>query len=350
MKNLTLYILTLIVSSSIAQREINVITEDFDGDGSEEELIIHTYLGKIDYAVITYEQGAKRCTLDVSPKIETPTLINTVPLCDDLLLPKYRTLTQGIDKHIFNTPATKKVDPTMGWILDVYSTKKTLKDNKYFESYARFKPKIQRTYYKAPIPHRLLVKGKLVKRINKKHQKADTTKKSWIVLDANKLVEARQISELSLESDWPQLVDSMGSINIFKTGHSVYIETDTAHQIIFVSEGVLYNNIQKINWESIQQVGKYKNYILVLTHPYPAIENKLFMIDTKKGRVMEFKKRAVLDYDNYFRFIQSFEVIEDELFLFLKETPNDKEVQEKSIPFILIKESIKEFDKKKKKK
>jgi hypothetical protein len=348
LKRLIFYTFILLLSSSIAQRDIKVITEDFNGDGTDEELIIHNYLGKVDYAVITYEQGSKKCTLDISPNIETPTLINTVPLCNDLLLPKYRTLTQGVDKYIFNVPATKKIDPTMGWILDVYATKKQLKDNKYFSSYARFKPKTQRTYYQPPVPHRLLVKGKLVKRINKKHHKADSTMKSWIVLNANKLVEARQITKYNLEPYWPQLVDSMGSINIFKTGHSVYIETDTAHQIVFVSEGVLYNNIQKINWESIQQVGKYKNYILVLTHPYPAIENKLFLIDTKKGRVLEFKKSSVLDFDNYYRFIESFEVIEDELFLFLKETPNDTEVQEKSIPFILIKESMKEFDKKKK--
>jgi hypothetical protein len=350
LKKKSLFILILICSTAVSQRDIKVITKDFDGDGSEEELIIHNYLGKIDYAVITYEEGTKKCTLDVSPNMEIPTLINTVPLCDDLLLPKYKLLSQGINKHIFRTPATKKKDPTMGWILDVYSTKKTLNNNKYFSSLAFFKPEIQKTYYQAPSPHRLLLEGELVKLINKKHKKADTTKKSWIILDANKLVEARQITEHSLEPYWPQLIDSIGDINIFKTGHSVYLETDTSHQIIFVSEGVLYNNIQKISWESIQQVGKYKDYILILTHPYPAIENKLFLIDKKKGRVMEFKKDAVLDYHNFFLFIQSFQIIEDELFLSLKETPNDKEIQEKSIPFILIKESMKAFDNEKEKK
>lgn len=346
-----LFILISFISFSInAQRDTKTIQEDFSEDGNLEELIIHNYLGKIDFAVIKYENGTKKCTLDVSPNTESATLINTVPLCDDLLLPKYKSLTQGIDKYIFNVPATKSVDPTLGWILDVYATKRNLKAHPYFKSYARFKPKIKRTYYSPPIPHRLLVKGKLVRKINRKHEKADTTKKSWILLDADRFSNARQISEYNLEPDWPQLVDSMGSINIYKTGHSVYIETDTAHQVIFVSDGILYENIQKITWESIQQVGKYKNYILVLTHPYPAIENKLFMIDTKKGRVFEFKKNVITNYDDYYRYIESFEVMEDELFLFLKESPTSDSVEEKSLPFILLKESLAEFDKKKKKK
>lgn len=347
MKSLALTLFLCLPLFTFSQRDTKIIQEDFSGDGNLEELRIHSYLGKIDFVEVTYENGTKKCTLDVSPNIESPTLINTVPLCDDLLLPQYKSLTQGIDKYIFNVPATKSVDPTLGWILDVYATKKNLKNHPYFESYSRFKPKIKKTYYTAPIPHRLLVKGKLVRKINRKHHKADTTRKSWILLDANRFTTARQISEYNLEPDWPQLVDSMGSINIFKTGHSVYIETDTAHQVVFVSDGVLYNNIQKISWESIQQVGKYKNYILVLTHPYPAIENKLFMIDTKKGRVFEFKKNIVTKYDDYFRYIESFEVMEDELFLFLKESPTSKSVEEKTIPFILLKESLEAFNKKK---
>lgn len=344
-KNIPIYILTFIISSSIAQREIKVISEDFDGDGLEEELIIHNYLGQVDYAVITYEQGTKQCTLKVSPKIAIPTLINTVPLCDDLSIPKYNTLVENINKHIFNTPVIKSTDPTLGWLIDVYSNKKILKNNNYFFSCASFKPEIQQTDYRAPLPHRLLVNRELANPINRSHQKTDTTKKSWILFDANKLTEARQITKQNLNPYWPQLVDSIGSINIFKTGHSVFIETDTTHQIVFVSEGVLYDNIQKINWESIQEVGQYRNYIFVLTHPYPAIENKLFMIDTKKGMIMEFKKNVILDYENDLHFIQSFKIIEDELFLFLKGTPEEKEVQEKSIPLILIRESIKALDK-----
>lgn len=329
-----------------AQRDIEVISEDFDNNGTTEELLIHKYLGKTDYAVLTYENGAKKCTLDVSPNIDDPTLINTVPLCDDLILPQYKTLTKEIEKRIFKVPEKKSVDPTMGWILDAYSTKTSLDSHSYFKSYARFKPNIQNTNYLAPTSHRLLVKGNLVEKINRQHNKVDSTKKSWIIMDADKLSSARQVNLFNLEPDWPQLVDSIGSINIFKTGHSVFIETDTTHQVIFVSEGVLYNNIQKLKWESIQQVVKYKNYVLVLTHPYPAIENKLFLIDPQNGEIFEFRKEVVTNYDDYFRFIESLEVIEDELFLFLKETPTSVEIEEKSIPIILIKESIEELNKK----
>jgi hypothetical protein len=135
-------------------------------------------------------------------------------------------------------------------------------------------------------------------------------------------------------------------MSINKTGHSVYLEKDTAHQVIFVTDGVLFQNLQKLEWESIQQVQPYKNYFLILTHPYPAIANKLFLVDYKKGYVFEFRSDVLMDYDNYYHNIESFEMMEDELFLFIRESPQFDEIKEKSIPFILIKESIKAIGKK----
>jgi hypothetical protein len=53
-----------------------------------------------------------------------------------------------------------------------------------------------------------------------------------------------------------------------------------------------------------------------------------------------------MDYENYYHNIESFEMMEDELFLFIRESPQFDEIKEKSIPFILIKESIKAIGKK----
>lgn len=343
--NLT--ILLLLISSLLkAQRDVKVFKEDFDGDGNIEELVVNSYLGEVDFALLTYDDGLKKCTLNIRPQKKHPSLINTVPLCNDLLLPKYKRITQFVDSIIFNSPASKSLDPTLGWVLDVYSSKKKLKNHPYFTSYARFKPKIKKTHYESPTPHRLLVKGKLVKKINKMHEKCDTTTKSWITFDANKLTKARQITEFNLEPVWPQFIDSISSMSVNKTGHSVYLEKDTAHQIIFVSDGVLFQNLQKLEWESIQEVQPYKNYFLILTHPYPAIENKLFLVDYKKGYVFEFRNDVLMDFENYYYNIESFEIMEDELFLFIRESPQFDEIKEKSIPFILIKESIKTVDEK----
>jgi len=340
LKKTILYILILSNLLALAQQDIEIIKEDFDNDGLKEELLIYHYLDNVDYAVITYENGSKKCTLNVSPNISAPTLINMVPLCDEFLLPKYQKLADAIYGYIFKTTMTRTKTSTLEWILDVYKTKQSISNNKYFVSYAMFKPKIQPILYTDPSSSRVIIEGELAKRINSSHKKTDSTKKSWCIFDAEKLVEARQITKFNLNSDWPQFIDSIRNGRIYKTGHSIYIETDSTHQIIFVSDGVLYDNIQKIAWESIQQISTYEDYILVLTHPYPAIENKLFLIDRKKGEILEFKKESLMDFPNDFRFIESFEVIEDELFLFLKETPNYAEVKEKSIPFILIKKSI----------
>lgn len=338
--------LLLLFLNCFAQRDIEVIQRDFDGDGSKEELIINSYLGVVDFAVLKYNNGAKQCTLNVKPQEKHPSLINTVPMCDDLLKPEFKKITQGIDSFLFKMPASKTLDPTLGWLLDVYSSKKEIKDNKYFSSYAKFKPKIKPTYYQAPDPHRLLVKGKLVQKINQLHGKTDTTYKSWITFNANKLTEAKQITKYNLHPDWPEFVDSIGPIKIYKTGHTVFMETDTAHQVFFVSDGVLFQNIQKLDWESIQQVGKYKRYFLILTHPYPGVENKLFLVDSKKGFILEFNNKTIMDHENYYYNIESFDVMEDDLFLFLRESPEFDDIKEVSIPFVLIQESMKQIGKK----
>jgi hypothetical protein len=339
-----IYSLILIISFTIsfAQSKRKIIRQDFDEDGFNEKLEVNYYLGKIDFAILTYEKESKKCTLKVKPQKKHPSLINTIPLCDDLLQSKYSKVAQFVDSIIFNIPASKNLDLTLGWLLDSYSSKKNITEHPYFSSYSKFKTKVKKGFYKAPSSHRLLVKGKLIRKINQMHEKCDTTIKSWITFDADQINRARQITEYDLDPSWPQFIDSVKSIEIHKTGHSVFLETDTTHQVIFVSDGVLFENLQKLAWESIQQVGFYKKYYLVLTHPYPGIENKLFLIDAKKGVIFEFKKEVLYDFKkNYFN-IESFEVMEDELFFFLRKSPDfNYKIKEKSISLILIENSIK---------
>lgn len=337
------FILSFLISFS--QRKQKLIKQDFDGDGFEEKLEIYYYLEKINFAILTYEKGTKKCTLNIKPQEKHPSLINTIPICNDLLKPEYGKITQFVDSIIFHIPASKNLDLTLGWLLDVYSSKKTMPDHPYFISYSKFKPKVKKGYYDAPKPHRILVKGNLIEKINQMHQKCDSTIKSWIAFDANRLNKARQITEFKLEPSWPQFIDSIESIEIYKTGHSVFIETDTTHQVLFVSDGVLFQNLQKITWESIQQVGKYKSYYLVLTQPYPGVENKLFLIDGKKGLMFEFKKEVIYDFENYYFNIESFEVMEDELFLFIRKSPDfNHKIKEKLISLVLIERSVKSLE------
>ncbi len=330
---------------SLGQTEQKTLKQDIDGDGFNEKLEVFYYLGKIDFTILTYEKGTKKCTLNIKSQQKHPSLLNTIPLCNDLLKPEYSQITQFVDSIIFNIPASKNLDLTLGWLLDAYSSKKTISNHPYFASSSKFKPKIKKSQYEPPRPHRLLVKGNLIKKINQLHQKCDTTIKSWITFDANRLNRARQITEFQLKPSWPQFIDSIGPTQIFKTGHSVFIETDTSHQVLFVSDGVLFQNLQKLTWESIQQVGRYKTFYLVLTHPYPGIQNKLFLIDPKKGLMFEFRQDAVCDLENDYINIESFEIMEDELFLFIRKSPDfDYKIKEKSFPLVLIEKSLKDLE------
>lgn len=340
MKASIIFIIYCIPIISFAQKETKKIQEDFDGDGKTEELIIHKYLGEVNKAVLTYEDGAKQFTFDLSINPNQYTLLNTIPICDELTTSKYKTLLDNVEKYIFKEPTSKKPNSTFQWLIDVYGSKKTNQNHNYFESQSQFSPIINSTKYIKPSSQKMIVTGQLAYEFNSKFNKNDSVKTSWLTFNATPLSNARQVSEYNINPDWPQLIDSVNGFKVYKTGHSVFMENDSSHQILFVSDGLLYENIQKLKWESIQQVGKYKDFFLVLTHPYPAIENKLFMINPKTGDLFEFKKTAITDYENYFRYIESFEVMEDELYLFLKESPSALEVKEKSFPFIALKESL----------
>jgi hypothetical protein len=107
----------------------------------------------------------------------------------------------------------------------------------------------------------------------------------------------------------------------------------------------LFQNLQKLTWESIQQVGRYKTYYLILTHPYPGIQNKLFLIDPQKGVMFEFKQGVICDLENDYINIESFEIMEDEIFLFIRKSPDfDYKIKEKSIPLVLIEKSLKTLE------
>jgi hypothetical protein len=124
LKKLYTILFFLKLSSCFSQGEQKIIKQDFDGDGSNEKLILNYYLGKIDFAVLYYEKKTKKCTLNIKATDKHPSLINTIPLCDDLLKPEYKKITQFVDSIIFNIPASKNLDLTLGWLLDVYSSKK----------------------------------------------------------------------------------------------------------------------------------------------------------------------------------------------------------------------------------
>jgi hypothetical protein len=90
LKNSFQIIIFLLSINVFSQGDFKVITEDFDNDGALEELIVNSYLGVIENAILTYDQGEKTCTLNIEPQKRHPSLINTVPLCDDLLKPQYK--------------------------------------------------------------------------------------------------------------------------------------------------------------------------------------------------------------------------------------------------------------------
>lgn len=330
-------ILTLLVFKALticSQRESKQIHKDFNDDGLFEEISIYFYLGEIDYAILSISEGAHRCTLDFSPNQIKPSLVNPVPICSELLKPDNSSILDSLEKYLFQIDYSVKPKPAAEWLKNAYFSKQILENHAYFSNcLINNSREIKGPYTN---PGNYYFKSSSTE-MNNLHHKNDSSSISWILFNGKSLSSASQLSSLNLSPDWPQIQDSIGNLKIYKTPHSVFLESDSSHQVLFVTDGPLFNNLQKLRWESIKQVKKYRDYIFVLTHPYPAIENKLYMIDLKNNILFEFKSNQ---FDNdELRYIDNIEIMEDELYFFMKETPSSLDISENSIPLILLRKS-----------
>ena len=61
--------------------------------------------------------------------------------------------------------------------------------------------------------------------------------------------------------------------------------------------------------------------------------------------MFEFKKEVLFDLEKQYLNIESFDVMEDELFLFIRKSPDfDYKIKEKMIPLVLVEKSVKAIE------
>ena len=333
-------ILALLSFSIFAQTSPKIFTKDFNEDGANDDLVVNYFLGTLDYAI--YTDGLTKTQYKFQfQRQETKhgiTKITPIPMYfrsekGERALPK-------IDSLIFNIPLTKNIDNSLVWLLDSYISKKT-SNSKYFSNSSSYEPSWNASKPEMPENYRLKIEDTtLLNALYKNQQLKDTSSAAYITYLGKFQTRAIAMSKSDVNIIYPLTLDSTLNFKLYQSAHGVFIKKDSMYSWVFVSDGGLYNNIQKLEWESIQQVDAYKDFVVVLNQPYPAIKNNIYIVDWKRGKTFEFKRDFILaDAPGYY-YIDNFEIIENYLYLFVKSRPSALDYKQITIDLTPIIEEI----------
>jgi hypothetical protein len=323
-----------------AQTAPKIFTKDFNEDGTNDDLVVNYFLGMLDYAI--YTDGLTKTQYKfIFQRQETKHgIVKVTPIPMYFRTEKGEKALPKIDSLIFNITLTKKVDNSLIWLLDNYSSK-SISSSKYFSYQSSYEPSWNATNPEMPNNYRIKIEDTtLLYAMYKSQQLKDTSSAAYISYLGKFQTRAISLTKSDINIIYPLTLDSTANFKLYQSAHGVFIKKDSMYSWVFVSDGGLYNNIQKLEWESIQQVSTYKDFVVVLNQPYPAIQNNIYIVDWKRGRTFEIKHDYIFASDPAYHFIDNFEIIENQLYLFVKNRPSSEEFKQISIDLTPITEEM----------
>jgi len=326
--------------SAFGQNAPQFYTRDFNEDGSNDDLIVNYFLGTLDYAIYTDGLTKTQYKFQFQRQETKHGIVKVTPIPAYFRTEKGEKALPKIDSLIFKIPLTKNVDHSLIWLLDNYITKEK-STSKFFSQQSSFQPTW--TPNKPEMPNNYRIKTDdttLLFQMYKSQYLKDTNSSAYITYLGKYQTRAISMTKSDVNIIYPLTLDSTPTFKLYQSAHGVFIKKDSLYSWVFVSDGGLYNNIQKLEWESIQQVATYKDFIIVLNQPYPAIKNNMYIVDWKRGKTFEFKREFLFESASEYNYIDNFEVIENQIFLFVKSRPSAEDYKQISIDLTPIAEEI----------
>ena len=340
MKTNFTFLFLLFTFIAFAQDDSKKFSVDFNEDGTTDELTVNYFIGSLDFA--TYTDGATKTQYKLPyQRQETKhSLIRVTPLPYYFMNSAGEKALSKIDSLIFSVPLTKKADQSLLWLLDNYVTKTSLNNN-YFTSFSTFQSGWLKQKPALPKNYRLLISDTLLlKGLYDAHQLKDTSSNAYITYLGKYHSSAISLNRNDINAVYPIQLDSAKNFVIYQSAHGLFIKKDSLYSWIFVSDGALYNNIQKVEWESIIDVKTYNDYVIVLNQPHPAIQNSLFIIDWKRGKTVELNRKFLLSAFPDVRYMEHIQVTEDYLIIFAKNKPSSEDLHEIKIDLRVVLEEM----------
>ncbi len=330
----------LFTFSALAQNDTKHFSADFNGDSIADELTVNYFIGTLDFAV--YTDGATKTQYKLLYQREETknSLVKVTPLPVYFINSVGEKALAQIDSLVFSVPLTKKADQSLLWLLDNYISKTNL-NNTYFSAYNNFQPAWLKQKPELPKNYRLLISDTLLlKGLYDSHQIKDSSSNAYVTYLGKYHSSAISLNRNDINTVYPITLENAKNFVLYQSAHGLFIKKDSMYSWIFISDGALYNNIQKLEWESILDVKTYHDYVIVLNQPYPAIQNNLFIVDWKRGKIVELNRKFLLGAYPDVRYIEHIQVTEDYLYIFAKNKPSSEDLREIKIDLRVVLEEM----------
>jgi hypothetical protein len=335
-----LLVLLLSCTFAFAQGDSKHYNFDFNEDSIADELVVNYFIGTLDFASFTDGATKKQYKLLYQRQENKQSMIKITPIPLYFLSEKGERALPKIDSLLFSIPLTKKADQSLLWLLDNYLTK-TKSSNKYFSSHCTFQSAWLKEKPILPANYRLMMSDSmLVKALYKTQQITDSASSTYITYLGKFHASAISLNRNDVNAVYPIKTEIPKKFTLYQSAHGIYIKKDSMYAWIFVSDGALYNNIQKLEWESIIDIKTYNDYVIVLNQPYPAIQNSIFIVDWKRGKMVELNRENILSAYPNLRYMESIEVTENYLYIFAKNKPSSDDLREIKIDLRLVLEEM----------
>jgi hypothetical protein len=267
--------------------------------------------------------SGQSCRINVGTPLLHQSMIFFSNTCDDFILnPKVVALKDSLIRKKEGVPELEesKITPHVNWLLQARANTTDLND-----SIVLRKLKFKKTSY----PYNVFFK----KEESFETHLFKTDSANFLVsFDASKLKDAVDLRTFELHPEYPKFIDSTDFGAIFINGHSVVeietAENDTLYNVLFVSDET-WQNVQRLKYLSILKVDPFQEFVFILGDAGKEMTNHLFVVDRSKNIVYQINPDLYLLEDEPFvRYIADFEMMEEEIFIFLKTAPSYNDMHE----------------------
>lgn len=310
---------------------------DINGDGKNDTVEAVVFANQV-VAYKFYVNG-QFCEVNIKQPLNQKSLVNFSPTCEGLYYPEFLFEIPKADS-LLNFPKFKKdfgMPGHLSWLIEAYQNYKTYPDDPFIiasttvtpSEYTDFLIKTLNqgppTFVYDPSNKYLLGEIPYLQNLG--------IKNAVLSYFPQELTKAIDIRSYELYPEYPKMVDTLPHKRLLVTGHSIILETkvdkEINYKVLFVSDNLLWKNITQLNYISVLKAKFYKDYVFIIGESGEKMTNYLYIVHTVSGKVFMINPDIyVPEKFKSKRYLNDFEVMEGELFTFIKTAPSYNDLSE----------------------
>lgn len=338
------------------KKQDNVFYLELDDVVPVDTVEVHDFMGKAEMLNIrTFDD---QCNIFLTVPVLHKSLLFTSSTCNQLVSDYVKRKTPLLDSLInfsdFNP--SMQIPSHLQWLFQAYKNHKIIND-KYVISTSKVElksmPFKEFNSLKETIPQ--FIYNSEYDELFGEIPKLNLTNGSQSAIFYNPLplTKAIDVRTFDLNPTYPVKVDSISTPHekntFYYTGHSVLMKTermkDTTVKVLFVSDGVLWQNIQKLEYLSILKIKVFQNYVVILGESGTNATNYIYVVNYQTGKIYQINTFLFIPAkDDDKRYIVDFDIMEDELFTFVKTAPIYDDLEETRVDFVELLKVLEKLD------